>query len=467
MKLIHLLASSLAFQCVESYLVTPDGVAAPGSNTDCSSWIQASYEMTCEIIELYYNLSEAQFEEWNPSTADQGVNCTLIDSLYYCVDVSFASMHTGFPTSLSTLSPSNVVPPTISVPATTLKTVTATATGDGISTPSPIQTGMVANCNKFHLVVSGDTCGDIATAAGISLGSFYAWNPAVGGTCTLLLLGDYVCVGVIGSAVPTSTSTAIKATTSTSTSTKPATSTSTKATTTTGNGISTPSPIQTGMVSNCNKFHLVVSGDTCSQIATTAGISLANFYAWNPAVGSTCNLLLLGDYVCIGVLGSPTRTTTTSSKPTGNGISTPSPIQTGMASNCDKFHLVVSGDTCSAITTAAGVSLTSFYAWNPAVGSTCAALLLGDYVCIGVAGSVAPTKTTKTTTGNGVATPTPIQTGMVTNCDKFHLVVSGDGCSAIATAAGISLSSFYAWNPAVGTSCATLFLGYYVCIGIL
>lgn len=64
MKLIHPLASSLAFQSVESYLVTPDGVAAPGSNTDCSAWIQASYEITYEIVELYYDLIEAQFEEW-------------------------------------------------------------------------------------------------------------------------------------------------------------------------------------------------------------------------------------------------------------------------------------------------------------------------------------------------------------------------------------------------------------------
>lgn len=46
----------------------------------------------------------------DPTTADQGVNGTLIYSLYYCVDVSFAPMHTGFPTSLSTLSPSNVAP---------------------------------------------------------------------------------------------------------------------------------------------------------------------------------------------------------------------------------------------------------------------------------------------------------------------------------------------------------------------
>ncbi|KAI1735675.1 hypothetical protein F4680DRAFT_434774 [Xylaria scruposa] len=56
------------------------------------------------------------------------------------------------------------------------------------------------------------------------------------------------------------------------------------------------------MVRNCDKFHLVVSGDRCSTVASKAGISLTNFYSWNPAVGSTCAHLNLGDYVCIGIL---------------------------------------------------------------------------------------------------------------------------------------------------------------------
>ena len=62
-----------------------------------------------------------------------------------------------------------------------------------------------------------------------------------------------------------------------------------------------PTPYQTGMAANCNKFHFVVSGDQCGTISTTAGITLANFYLWNPAVGSTCATLYLGNYVCIGV----------------------------------------------------------------------------------------------------------------------------------------------------------------------
>jgi hypothetical protein len=59
----------------------------------------------------------------------------------------------------------------------------------------------------------------------------------------------------------------------------------------------------------------------------------------------------------------------------------------------------------------------------------------------------------------------PQQTGIISNCNKYHLVESGDGCASIASAYGISLSNFYSWNPAVGSSCGALWLGYYVCVG--
>lgn len=304
---------------------------------------------------------------------------------------------------------------------------------------------MVSNCNTFYFVVSGDQCSTIASSYGISLASFYLWNPAVGSTCATLGLGDYVCVNVVGG--------------TTSTTSKSATPT---------NGITTPTPIQTGMTTNCNTFYLVVSGDQCGTIASAAGISLANFYLWNPAVGSSCASLGLGDYVCINVIGGTTSTTKTTTKST-NGITTPTPIQTGMVSNCNTFYLVVSGDQCGTIASSHGISLANFYLWNPAVGSSCQTLGLGDYVCVNVIGGTTTTssKATTTSTNNGVTTPTPYQAGMTTNCKTFHLVVSGDGCQAISTAAGITLANFYAWNPAVGSTCATLGLGDYVCIAIL
>jgi hypothetical protein len=65
-----------------------------------------------------------------------------------------------------------------------------------------------------------------------------------------------------------------------------------------------------------------------------------------------------------------------------------------------------------------------------------------------------------------VATPTPTQAGMITTCRRFHLVQSGDKCGTIASENNISLSDFYRWNPGVGSSCGSLWLDYYVCVGV-
>lgn len=181
----------------------------------------------------------------------------------------------------------------------------------------------------------------------------------------------------------------------------------------------------------------------------------------------------------------PTTASTTSSAPSNatdsatssSTITTPSPVQTGIVSNCDSFYEVVSGDTCYDIAQTNNITLGTFYAWNPAVGTDCGDLELDVRVCIGVdsstdttttAAATPTTSTTSTGTGTtsttGIVTPMPTQTGMVDNCDTFYDVVSGDGCWAIANDAGVSLDVFYTWNPAVGDDCSGLWPGYYVCI---
>ena len=66
----------------------------------------------------------------------------------------------------------------------------------------------------------------------------------------------------------------------------------------------------------------------------------------------------------------------------------------------------------------------------------------------------------------GAAPPAQTQPGTISSCKTWHTVVDGDGCWAIANAAGISLENFYSWNPGVGSDCSGLWLGYAVCIGI-
>jgi LysM repeat protein len=80
------------------------------------------------------------------------------------------------------------------------------------------------------------------------------------------------------------------------------------------------------MVSSCDAFYKIVSGDSCNAVADKYNITAANFHAWNPAVGSSCTMLIIGDYVCVGVLPSSTTTTTTTTASTRTGVVTPSPI---------------------------------------------------------------------------------------------------------------------------------------------
>ena len=130
---------------------------------------------------------------------------------------------------------------------------------------------MTTSCESFYCVKAGDGCSKIASQHGISLGDFYAWNPAVGSNCKGHWADVYVCVGIIGSSNPSTIDT--------------------PAATSSVTGVVTPSPTQRDMVANCNSFYLVQPGDGCAAIASDHSISLANFLAWNPAVGSNCESL--------------------------------------------------------------------------------------------------------------------------------------------------------------------------------
>ncbi|KAM0322467.1 hypothetical protein ACHAQA_009536 [Verticillium albo-atrum] len=263
----------------------------------------------------------------------------------------------------------------------------------------------------------------------ISLADFVKWNPAVGPSCGNLWSNTWACIGVIGGGSPAVTTT------------KPP-----------GNGIETPSPTQSGMVTNCNAFATVRPTTTCQGILDWNKISLADFIKWNPAVGPSCGNLWSNTWACIGVIGgsSPAVTTT---KPPGNGVTTPTPTQPGMVTNCNAFATVRPTTTCQGILDWNKISLADFVKWNPGVGANCQNLWTNTYACIGVIGG------SNGGSGNGVVTPTPIQAGMVTNCKAF--------ATGILDWNKITLANFVKWNPAVGANCQNLWTGTYACIGVL
>lgn len=222
------------------------------------------------------------------------------------------------------------------------------------------------------------------------------------------------------------------------------------------------------MVKNCNKFHFVEPGSSCQSILDEYDLTIATFFAWNPAVKADCSGLWVKTYACVGTTtGVPPPTTTSVPPPTstnGNGIATPTPTQDDMVKNCNKFHFVEPGAGCQAILDEYSISLATFFAWNPAVKADCSGLWSNTYACVGIIGGVTSSTTTEppTSTGNGISTPTPTQSGMVGNCDKFHLVKTDQGCQDIADSYGIPLSRLYAWNPALNGDCTGLWANVYI-----
>jgi len=80
------------------------------------------------------------------------------------------------------------------------------------------------------------------------------------------------------------------------------------------------------MVTGCERFYKVESGDGCYNIAQEAGIALADFYTWNPAVNTDCSGLQANVYICVG-LGGPFTTITTGTPVPGTSLVTPTPYQ--------------------------------------------------------------------------------------------------------------------------------------------
>lgn len=182
---------------------------------------------------------------------------------------------------------------------TTTSIPSATATTIGGTTyplpPQPTRAGSTSQCKTWYTVVSSNTCDTIGGKFGVTFAQLRAWNTFIDATCSNLWPDYSLCVS----------SPLVPAVTTTSTTAKPATTTvpavaSTCINKTTAACSATPAPIQDGAVAKCKKFYFIISGDTCSALATKYGFTVAQFIAWNPAVGSTCNVWL-SEWYCIGL----------------------------------------------------------------------------------------------------------------------------------------------------------------------
>ncbi|KAK1830153.1 hypothetical protein QBC39DRAFT_309685 [Podospora conica] len=324
------------------------------------------------------------------------------------------------------------------------------------SPPAPTQPNTVTNCLVWHVVSAGDTCQTIETATGITHAQFLSWNPDVNTDCTLNFWGAYAyCVSA------------------------------------------PPAPIHAGTATDCRNWHVVSAGDTCTTVETAAGITHAQFLAWNPAVNEDCTLNFWATYAyCVGTT-APSPTSTISPTTTRTPVpSPPGPTFTGTPSNCNDWHTVQPGDTCATIEVFYGISHAEFLSWNPAVSSNCDVnFWLGSSYCVGVgttssASTSSPMTTTSATsttsmppysirhpvTSETIVRPTidtawpPTKTlaGQPSYCNDWHLVLPGETCEDIAVAysSWMGLVNLHAWNPAIGSDCSGLYVYHYVCVGI-
>ncbi|RMY22481.1 hypothetical protein D0866_11929 [Hortaea werneckii] len=235
-----------------------------GTSAECTCFTEVSgYEGTvgldCEAVADDSSITLVVLQDLNPWLATE------------CDNALFAGLgewdHRAVCIGTNATGSSSSTRPSLSGPRTT-------------EAMGPTQTGMAAGCRQFYTAQSGDSCAAVEEKFDITFAQLYKWNPSIGEDCANLWLGYAYCVDASVS----------ETTTSSPTGSTPS--------------FVTPTPTQEGMTKSCNDFYKVKSGDSCYEIASYYGISLEDFYTYNPAVGDDCSKLYPDNYVCVGVTSS-------------------------------------------------------------------------------------------------------------------------------------------------------------------
>jgi hypothetical protein len=104
-----------------------------------------------------------------------------------------------------------------------------------------------------------------------------------------------------------------------------------------------PGPTTSPVPDQCNKWHLVGTGDTCAGIAAEFGMTTTEFLQLNPGINANCGNLRARFAVCVRVwLEPPEETTTTTTTPTTTA-GPPGPTESGTSPTCSAWHIHVEG----------------------------------------------------------------------------------------------------------------------------
>ncbi|KAG8734954.1 hypothetical protein FRC10_011157 [Ceratobasidium sp. 414] len=296
------------------------------------------------------------------------------------------------------------------------------------------------NCQPVYTVKSGDSCFNIASSNGIDTTQLINNNPQLGSSCAIQP-GQNLCV-----AKPTATS--APATTTTSSAAATSTFTCTKTYTVksgdncqaiaSSNSISyyqltylNPSMSCTSLSIgkslcliasqyNCQPVYTVKSGDTCSAIATTNGITVNQIVANNPNLGSSCTISV-GLSICIKAGAMATTATTSSAAPTSTA--------------CTRLTTVQSGDTCDTIGARAGISRYWLGVLNPTINSACSNIQSGQALCVDSAKH---------------------------NCGSVYQITGKEGgCQAIADSLKLAVAGMVSLNPNINSGCTNIYVNTY------
>ena len=146
---------------------------------------------------------------------------------------------------------------------------------------------------------SGDTCGQVSVANGITLTDFYFLNPEINSNCTNLLLGSAYCVEAVGNiATYSGYSTSGGANYSVPPATFSSVNTAIQTVTPTGYLYSTsPMPTASGTISGCAvyaNYNSSANGPSdCNDIASEYDITTSQLISWNPSLSSNLSICAL------------------------------------------------------------------------------------------------------------------------------------------------------------------------------
>ncbi|KAI4609218.1 uncharacterized protein J4E87_011072 [Alternaria ethzedia] len=237
--------------------------------SNCKVFHQAKADQNCnDIVKLYGYFSQQQFLSWNPALDGNCLGLWL--DTWYCVG-AYADADLPLPAH-QTAKP----------------------------TEGKIPLGYPNDCTRWYQTTFDDTCDIIALMFGsFSEADFAKWNPSVFGDCAGIVSDAWYCIGRPGT--PTTRTPGAPSPTQMTETIQPTATQPTTTTTKPTEPVQTPSPVREGMADNCVSFHLQQPDEFCYAMATGAGISLAQFYEWNPAVGNDCQNLWPDYYYCVGV----------------------------------------------------------------------------------------------------------------------------------------------------------------------